>query len=343
VTSGLRRGDFVEVRSQAEILSTLDDKGATDALPFMPEMLQYCGQRFYVDARASKVCDTIKKYHSRSIPNAVLLTDQARCEGSAHDGCQAECRIFWKESWLRRIDPDTLASSTRVNQNDNKLLFDLTSRNTKKNFLSDCLPVENYRCQATELNEASTPLSVWDPRPYVREFTSGNVSFERFFRISMRAFIETTLYKLRRIRHRLTVGSSGPSYIWAHLPGTRKGPAPSERLGLKAGDCVQVKTREEIAATLTPDSKDRGMWFDREMLPYCGGTYQIRKRVERIIYDRTSRMIEFKKHDCLILEGVVCSGDLSLHRYLCPRHCYPYWRESWLRRINGEAPSQSSE
>src|SRR6267142_1519493 len=49
---GLRAGHWVEVRSADEILATLDDRGALDALPFMPEMLQYCGKRFRVFKRA---------------------------------------------------------------------------------------------------------------------------------------------------------------------------------------------------------------------------------------------------------------------------------------------------
>ncbi len=35
----LRAGDLVELRPPAEILATLDEGGATDGLPFMPEML----------------------------------------------------------------------------------------------------------------------------------------------------------------------------------------------------------------------------------------------------------------------------------------------------------------
>jgi hypothetical protein len=95
-----------------------------------------------------------------------------------------------------------------------------------------------------------------------------------------------------------------------------------------------VRAKEEIAATLTPDGKDRGLWFDREMLPFCGGAFRVRQIIKRFIDDRTGRMIEFKRDDCVTLEGVVCSGDLSMHRYFCPRAIYPYWRASWLRRIN---------
>ena len=33
-----------------------------------------------------------------------VLLDNLRCDGSAHDGCQAGCRLYWKEAWLRRVD-----------------------------------------------------------------------------------------------------------------------------------------------------------------------------------------------------------------------------------------------
>ena len=55
----LHKGDLVEVRSAAEILATLDEHGALDAMPFMPEMVASCGRRFTVSTRTDKVCDTI--------------------------------------------------------------------------------------------------------------------------------------------------------------------------------------------------------------------------------------------------------------------------------------------
>ena len=50
----LRVGEVVEVRSRDEILATLDQRGEFEALPFMPEMLQFCGRRFRVDKLAVK-------------------------------------------------------------------------------------------------------------------------------------------------------------------------------------------------------------------------------------------------------------------------------------------------
>jgi len=68
-------GDWVEVRSKVEILSTLDNNGQLDGMPFMPEMLRYCGQRFQVYKRAHKTCDytTSYPYHTRRLEGTVHL------------------------------------------------------------------------------------------------------------------------------------------------------------------------------------------------------------------------------------------------------------------------------
>jgi hypothetical protein len=104
---------------------------------------------------------------------------------------------------------------------------------------------------------------------------------------------------------------------------------------LQPGDLVQVKSRDEIAATLNEHGFNRGLSFDTEMLPYCGGTFRVRQRVQHFIDDRTRQMVQLKT-DCVTLEGVVCSGERSVTRWFCPRNIYPYWREAWLRRVNPE-------
>ena len=108
----LRSGDLVEVRSAAEILASLDEQGSLDGMPFMPEMLPLIGRRFVVDKRAEKVCDTIASGGSRRVPGTVMLAD-LRCDGSGHDGCQAECRLYWKQAWLRRVDPGAPTGPSR--------------------------------------------------------------------------------------------------------------------------------------------------------------------------------------------------------------------------------------
>jgi hypothetical protein len=95
----LRAGDWVEVRSKAEILMSLDEKGCFQGLPFMPQMFQYCGQRFRVYKRAHKTCDTVNQTGGRWLAGGVHLP--LRCDGTAYGGCQAACLLFWKEVWLK--------------------------------------------------------------------------------------------------------------------------------------------------------------------------------------------------------------------------------------------------
>ena len=52
----LCRGDLVEVKPPDEIVQTLDAEGASDHLPFMPEMLEFCGRTFRVSRRALTIC-----------------------------------------------------------------------------------------------------------------------------------------------------------------------------------------------------------------------------------------------------------------------------------------------
>ena len=99
--SRYRTGDLVEVRSKEEILATLDQHGAVDGMPFMPEMLQYCGRRFRVGAVAHKTCDTARQtWKARRLQATVHLAG-LHCDGLAHGGCQAECNLFWKDEWLK--------------------------------------------------------------------------------------------------------------------------------------------------------------------------------------------------------------------------------------------------
>jgi len=84
----LRSGELVQVRSLNQILATLDANQCLDGLPFMPEMLQYCGRQFRVYKSAHKTCDTIETFVIRRMSNAVHL-DGLRSDGEAHGGCQA--------------------------------------------------------------------------------------------------------------------------------------------------------------------------------------------------------------------------------------------------------------
>src|SRR5271170_2430918 len=90
----LKAGDWVEVRSRQEIQVTLDQNGRLENLPFMPEMLQYCGKRLRVSKRADKTCQYIVGWSIRRVTDCVHL-ELVRCDGTGHGGCEAACLIFW--------------------------------------------------------------------------------------------------------------------------------------------------------------------------------------------------------------------------------------------------------
>jgi hypothetical protein len=310
----LRRGDLVEVRSPGEILRTLDADGMLDSMPFMPEMVRHCGQRFLVDATADKVCDA--RSQSRQLPDTVFLVDP-RCDGSGHDGCQARCRLLWKEAWLKPVTAHDAPAAAPADDEERRQLSVLASRNTS---VQDDAGDSLYRCQATNVVIASTPLSTSDPRPYVRELTSGNVPFFRFVRLMFRVVV-------MQVKNRLRVLKIPP------LRGDQRTSPKTEPLDLQPGEWVRVKDPERIQQTLNDQGRNRGLWFDLEMLPYCGRVFRVSARVERIIDEHTGKMLEFS-NDCIALDGVACTGTYSPGRWFCRREIIPYWREAWLERAD---------
>jgi hypothetical protein len=315
VTSRLRPGDVVEVRSAEEILATLDDHACTGALPFMPEMLPFVGRRFTVSAVARQVCDTLRDGTGNRLLHDTVYLDDLRCDGSGHDGCQAGCLIMWRESWLRRV----AAGADGAGGDEGRADLDARARAaTTRTREADGGETRVYRCQATELTAASEPFPPGDRgRKYLHEVRVGNVGVGRFLRVLARAVSRKAGRMLGLLRE-VAVWSPGP-------------PEPSEPLELRPGELVQVKSKREVARLVDENGRNKGLSFDWEMVPHCGRTYRVQDRVERIIDENTGEMIHFKS-DCLILEGVACSGDLSDGRWFCPRAIYPYWREAWLRR-----------
>ena len=75
------------------------------------------------------------------------------------------------------------------------------------------------------------------------------------------------------------------------------------------------------------------MLFDAEEVPFCGKTFRVRSRVQRIIDERTGRMLTLKGSN-VILDNVWCQARYSNRRMLCPRAIYPIWRETWLERAD---------
>lgn len=315
----------MEVRSREEILATLDRGGRLDGMPFMPEMLQFCGKRFRVEARAVKSCDTVISGEGRQVHETVHLQG-VRCDGSAHGGCQALCLIWWREAWLKRVDDQDGNGSVGTSDLEPVCTVETLERNTTAKRLTPDI----YACQASRMRDFTYGMRWYDPRPLVRELRSGNVTLMKAARVIGRAAMNIVRRKLGRppkpsVRGRLDSGTPE-----ARIP------------GLQPGDWVRVKSKEEIEKTLNRRQKNRGLLFDVEMLPYCGKRFRVLRQVEKIIDERTGAMLTLP-NDCWILEGTTCGGHLSRNRLFCTRRIFPYWREIWLEKVDGPGEDTGEE
>ena len=57
-------------------------------------------------------------------------------------------------------------------------------------------------------------------------------------------------------------------------------PTPNEVLNLQPGEWVEVKSQEEVLATINAQGFNRGMRYDMEMSKYAGNRYRVQMRVE---------------------------------------------------------------
>lgn len=320
---GLKVGDLVEVRSAEEILASLDERGELENLPFMPEMLAFCGKRLTVHKVAHKLCDTISRSGMRRMTNAVHLTG-SRCDGSAHGGCQTACSLYWKEQWLRRVDPGTSPASSASPQDRRTL--PILEINSRKEPGTD--GEVRYSCQATELLRAApTCLPLHDLGQYVQDVRTGNagvLSVLRAFGVGLFNRVQHASKEVLPRRLWLRDGMR-----WRFLKGEVIGRTPTGKLDLQPGELVRIKSKEDILATLDENLLNRGMGFDEEMSRFCGQTALVQARVGRCIDEKTGRMLTMKS-PCILLENIVCAG---VYNASCPREFVPFWREIWLERV----------
>jgi len=337
---GLKVGDWVAVKSADEILATLDASARFEALPFMPQMLDYCGKTFQVRKRAHKLCDTAYGTGGRQLNDAVLL-DDLRCLGAAYGGCEMRCTIIWKEVWLRRADNnETLQASS-----DPERLKALCWQGTQGPVTTGTSGGPRYTCQATELPAATTLLPWWKLGQYREDYRSGNVPLSDIVsRLVFLVYADLVASglgfgsALRWIYNRIQAARGGDPYPDGQGRLPIGGPTPAVNLGLKEGDFVRVKSSQEILATVDETLVNRGMAFHPVMLPYCGKTFKVQQRVHKLINEKTGQLVELK-NSCLVLENAECSGSCT-RPLSCPRACPPYWREIWLTRVDPTADGQ---
>ncbi len=338
---GLRAGDVVEVRSRDEILETLDSDGRREGLPFMPQMLEYCGRQLTVIASAHKTCD-VTAGEGRRLLRSVHL--DVRCDGKAFGGCQAACLIFWKEDWLKRVDgpavPREAGDRSERQAPARSADPEIVWRGTKRIDRDSGEPV--YMCQATRVPDFTQPLAWWDLRQYVADWRSGNVTLRRLMRgLLFQTYSRVTQAPRPRVGRpgrwvydalqRLIGGVPFPIKPGTLAPGEAD---PTEKLDLQPGELVRVKNHDAILATLSrAGGTNRGLLFDKEMVPFCGRTFRVRARVDVFVDEQTGRLRTLKT-PAVTLEGVWCTSLYSNKKMFCPRALPSWWREVWLERVD---------
>ena len=301
-------GDEIEIRSLDEIRGTLDQRGCLGGVPFQPEMSRLCGRRGQVFRSIDKIYDYGRTRRMRRLRGCVLVSG-LRCDGSDHDSCQARCYMIWRTEWLRRPgDRQAIAGvAAPAGIAPVRISEAVEGGGTR----------ERYQCQFTELHAATTPMGAWQFGKELRPLVAGNVT------------LRTWLVGLGTRWFNLLQGLRGGS-AFPPLPRPAAGAAAIEAQPLSPGDTVIVRPLAEIASTLNPKNKHRGLWFDRDQTKHCGTTRRVLARVDRIIDDAHGQMLPMKT-PCILLEGVDYSGEtLNFNA----QHDLFFWREVWLRKIS---------
>jgi hypothetical protein len=98
-------------------------------------------------------------------------------------------------------------------------------------------------------------------------------------------------------------------------------------LGLRRGDVVAVRSEREIRATLDADGALDGLPFMPEMARFCGGTFTVAARADRICVEGAGAMRRVPR--AVFLDDLRCDGDSHGG---CGRSCLLLWKEAWLLR-----------
>ena len=85
----------------------------------------------------------------------------------------------------------------------------------------------------------------------------------------------------------------------------------------------------KIKDTLDEKGFYKGMIFIDDMVQFCGKTYKVFKRVNKLYMHRDKQMQ--KCRGVVLLDGVLCHGYEA--EIDCDRTCFFFWKEAWLEKI----------
>src|SRR6266568_9336293 len=106
------------------------------------------------------------------------------------------------------------------------------------------------------------------------------------------------------------------------------------RLNLKAGEWVEVRSREEVLATLDERGCLENVPFMPEMFESCGQKFRVSKRADKTCDPAHNPWTIRRMTDAVHLEGARCDG--ARHGG-CQAGCLIFWKEAWLKRAGVNA------
>lgn len=192
--------------------------------------------------------------------------------------------------------------------------------------LADSLKADSQEpevvCQADTFESGSTPM------PRLTDLTRRGLEYIR--RYGVVAIFGKAFRFLSGVQGDVRPGTGlTPFSAVAEETNGKKKPRPEEALNLQAGEYIEVKSEEEILKTLDEHGKLNGLTYIPAMREFCGKRFKVFKRMETM-YQEESGKVRRLKHTVL-LDGVHCDGMLMR----CDRACFFFWREGWLRRVDG--------
>ena len=101
---------------------------------------------------------------------------------------------------------------------------------------------------------------------------------------------------------------------------------------LRAGDWVEVLSKDEILQTLDKNGRLEGMPFMPQMFEYCGKRFKVYKSAHKTcdhVYTVASRSVPDAVHLNLRCDGQAYGG--------CQHKCLLFWKEAWLKPVSPEA------
>jgi hypothetical protein len=103
-TLELQPGEIVEIRSQKEMQATLDHRGRNRGLVCDIELKKFCGLKYQVLSRLDKMISE-PTGEMREVKGTVILKGNTCMCARALGGCPRLEFCYWREVWLKRVEP----------------------------------------------------------------------------------------------------------------------------------------------------------------------------------------------------------------------------------------------